>query len=563
MTTEKFDKAYQNTFMNGMHTLRQNEGNTDVKLQSGDTQIRCHRNVLAVATDYFEAMFRCGLEESTSATVPLIMEPEILTCMVDYMYTGEIELTVDNVESLFKAGDVFELDIIKEACQNFMLKQIEPVNCVGFYKFATLYRLDPLQKKAMQFILAEFKTVAFNAEFKALSCRELLEFIKNDDVNVEDEDIVFDAVLGWIRHDLDNRKTSMRTILEHVRLPYCTSNYLSQTKDVYDLLTPKCFEYLLEAMSFQLDPLHQQEIASCRTVPRTNFRKKSCLLVVGGLTLEGQNNVVVENNQCLYYKLDTNCWESQTTLPRLSGRLYNVCRVAGGMVLTGGVNWVAMDKCWLYDFAAKKWEVMPNLTTARYNHRSVSLGDSVYVLGGQGVDKQELTSVECLAMTLNQRQWLSMPEMPHAASSPAVGKHKNKIFVFGGTGSQNKALCYIQVFDTTRRQWSILSDMPEVCSYGAAVTLNDCIYVVGGHNRTCLKYDPALDDWTQLNRPSQDHGNAPAVVWRGSILVAGGGGAKPESYVIEQYNPLTNTWSEWSTTLDVKRECHCLFNVDL
>ena len=70
--------------------------------------------------------------------------------------------------------------------------------------------------------------------------------------------------------------------------------------------------------------------------------------------------------------------------------------------------------------------------------------------------------------------------------------------------------------------------MPEVCSYGAAVTLNDCIYVVGGHNRTYLKYDPELDNWTQLNRPNEGHGNAPAVVWRGSILVAGGERAKPE-----------------------------------
>ena len=74
-------------------------------VQSGDVQIRCHRIVLAVATDYFKAMFRCGLEESTLATVQLTMEPEILTSIVEYMYTGEIELTVDNVERLVKAGD--------------------------------------------------------------------------------------------------------------------------------------------------------------------------------------------------------------------------------------------------------------------------------------------------------------------------------------------------------------------------------------------------------------------------------------------------------------------------
>ena len=52
-----------------------------------------------------------------------------------------------------------------------------------------------------------------------------------------------------------------------------------------------------------------------------------------------------------------------------------------------------------------------------------------------------------------------------------------------------------------------------MCKVGAAVTLDDCIYVVGGHNSKCLKYDPALDNWTTLNRRKQSHGH--------SILVAG------------------------------------------
>ena len=67
-----------------------------------------------------------------------------------------------------------------------------------------------------------------------------------------------------------------------------------------------------------------------------------------------------------------------------------------------------------------------------------------------------------------------------------------------------------------------MSDMLVVCSIGAAVTVNDFIFVVGSFNRTCLKYDPALDNWTKLNRPSQGHDNAPAVVRHGFILVAEG-----------------------------------------
>ena len=153
--------------------------------------------------------------------------------------------------------------------------------------------------------------------------------------------------------------------------------------------------------------------------------------------------------------------------------------------------------------------------------------------------------------------------MPKAVFAPAVVTYSNKIFVFVGRYAQNKDLCCTHVFDTTRGQWSTLSHMSQVCSIGAAITMNDCIYVVGGYDRTSLKYDPATDSWTRLSRPSHNHCNAPAVVWRGSMLVAGGGGPKPESSVIEQYNPLTDTWSDWTTTLDVKMTGHCMLNVDL
>ena len=104
--------------------------------------------------------------------------------------------------------------------------------------------------------------------------------------------------------------------------------------------------------------------------------------------------------------------------------------------------------------------------------------------------------------------------------------------------------------------------MTEECKRSAAVSVNDSIYVVGGENRTCLKYDHTTDTWTQLSRPRQKHRNAPAVVWRGLILVAGGG-PEPLTSLIEQYDPLTDTWSDWKGELNVNLWCHGMFIVDL
>ena len=256
-TAETFvDKSYQNAFMKRMHKQRQSDKYTDVTLQSSNVDIRCHRNVLAAASDYLNAMFQCDVEDP----VQMDMKPEILTAIIDYIYTGEVELTADNVESLLKACDVLQLDTLKTACESFMLKHVDPANCFGFHKIAASYHLDELQQKARRMMRSEFKIVASTDEFKKLSCNELIEFIKEDEVNVASEDVVFDAVLGWIQHDLDNRKSCMETIIEHVRLPYCTSEYLENMRDKYDLLTPKCFKYLYEAVAFQLSLVHQPEM---------------------------------------------------------------------------------------------------------------------------------------------------------------------------------------------------------------------------------------------------------------------------------------------------------------
>lgn len=108
--------------------------------------------------------------------------------------------------------------------------------------------------------------------------------------------------------------------------------------------------------------------------------------------------------------------------------------------------------------------------------------------------------------------------------------------------------------------------MPEACNGCAAVALNNSIYVVGGNNPTCLRYDPSSDSWTKLTPPRRSHAETQAVVWHGCILLATSGAAL-STVGCEQYSPANDTWSDWTASLDVSvmnsMVCHSLFNVDL
>ncbi|KAI0211369.1 Kelch-like protein 2, partial [Lamellibrachia satsuma] len=217
---------YRNEFLDRMMKQRQNEKFTDVTLVSGDYRGTCHRSVLAAASPYFHTMFTSGLPDSESDTVKLNIDQATLKLVVDYIHSAEIKITVDNVQNLVESSDLLLLDDLKAECDQFMSNQVQLDNRLDMYKYASLYRLELLQRTARRLMAVDFMSVVSTSEFRELPCKELIEYISDDDVNVDTEDAVFEAVLNWVRHDLSERKSFLMKILEHVRLQFCTRSYL-------------------------------------------------------------------------------------------------------------------------------------------------------------------------------------------------------------------------------------------------------------------------------------------------------------------------------------------------
>ena len=294
-----------------------------------------------------------------------------------------------------------------------------------------------------------------------------------------------------------------------------------------------------------------------------NSRPKQHLLVVGGLTNKKGGEGNEDHNLCHYWAEESKCWQLLTQIPQSVDRLCDVCQLASDqLLLTGGQkSGVVKADCWLLDVVNKTWTQLPPLTTSRHFHRSVLLGDYVYVVGGKDVSKKVTGSVE--RFDLKQHQWSSLPDMPQPVFDPAAISYGHRVFVFGGRDADNKSLSCTQAYDTMSNKWLTLAATPTACVLGAVVSVNRFIYLVGGFSRSCLRYDPASDSWTGLSQPHQEHGNAPAVVWQGGILVSGCGGVKPESAAIEHYNPVTDEWTNWQTPLKEKLTTHRMFSVSL
>lgn len=91
-----------------------------------------------------------------------------------------------------------------------------------------------------------YPQICHEEEFLQLSAQQLISLIKKDELNVQDEKEVYNAVLKWVKYDEDNRHMKMECILSAVRCQFLPPKFLNDQMTNCDVIkkTPACKEYL-------------------------------------------------------------------------------------------------------------------------------------------------------------------------------------------------------------------------------------------------------------------------------------------------------------------------------
>ena len=56
-------------------------------------------------------------------------------------------------------------------------------------------------------------------EFLILPPEEVGKLLASDDLNIQNEEIIYSALIMWINHDIANRKKYLAKLMSHIRLP--------------------------------------------------------------------------------------------------------------------------------------------------------------------------------------------------------------------------------------------------------------------------------------------------------------------------------------------------------
>ena len=83
---------------------------------------------------------------------------------------------------------------------------------------------------------------------------------------------MYEAVISWVQHDISNREQTLSELLENVRFPLMTQDYLVQRVEEEQMIktSSRCKDFLIEAMKYHLLKTEQKAIFKTpRTLPRT------------------------------------------------------------------------------------------------------------------------------------------------------------------------------------------------------------------------------------------------------------------------------------------------------
>ncbi|NXN08824.1 KLHL4 protein, partial [Indicator maculatus] len=568
MNTNGSDEYFQSTnhaeqTFRKMESYLQQKQLCDVLLIAGDQKIPAHRLVLSAVSDYFAAMFTNDVREAKQEEIKMEgVDPDALKALVRYAYTGILELKEDTIESLLAAACLLQLSQVIEVCCNFLMKQLHPSNCLGICSFGDAQGCSELLKVAHTYTMEHFTEVIKNQEFLLLPANEIAKLLSSDDINVPDEEAIFQALMMWVRHDLQNRQRALGMLLSYIRLPLLPPQLLADLENspmfADDL---ECQKLLMEAMKYHLLPERRSMMQSPRTKPRKST--VGALYAVGGMDAT-KGTTTIEK-----YDLRTNSWVQIGTM---NGRRlqFGVAVIDNKLYIVGGRDGLKTSnivEC--FNPITKVWTVMPPMSTHRHGLGVAMLEGPMYAVGGHD-GWSYLNTVE--RWDPQARQWNYVASMSTPRSTVGVAALNSKLYAVGGRDGSS-CLKSMECFDPHTNKWSVCAPMSKRRGGVGVATYNGFLYAVGGHDAPasnhcsrlsdCVeRYDPKTDAWTTV-APLSVPRDAVGICPLGDRLYAVGG-YDGHTYLdtVESYDAQNNEWTE-EVPVNIGRAGACVVVVKL
>ena len=211
------------TFLKNLNEYLDSGTYCDLTLIVGCERFPCHRIILASSSPYFQALLTHTFKENNLNSIELRdIEPQIFSALLHYIYSGQIQLDENNVQELLIASDMFQLDEVAKFCCHYLSVSLNENNALDIWKIANELQCSTLKEEAEDYILTHFRSLIKLDLVKLFPHDLLSKIISNDDLIVDNEQQVLEAIIVWY---INNHRQSSEQLFDNIRFEYISKEH--------------------------------------------------------------------------------------------------------------------------------------------------------------------------------------------------------------------------------------------------------------------------------------------------------------------------------------------------
>ena len=499
----------------------------DVTVHVEGESIPANKLVLACYSKFFESMFLSRMKEQYQSKVEIHQfDGKVVKLLIDFMYSGKIDIDSDNVMDLIAVADFLQMEDVKQFCFEFLESIMTIDNCFEVVKICTMYHNASGLNTTYDFISKNFDELAQTDAIKTLSKDALMTFIGKIDFSKFHSSSVYKAIINWTQHE-ENRKADFAQLFLKLDLQQLSLQFLKViAKEPLVKSNPNCLNAIITTIFAKLEPEDSRNLSRIlcvnglgrksvfevysitentdRGYPQIpNKPHAHCLLRLNDFVycIGGYNEKEIKTNKVYRLNLtEANMQWKEIASMKNARSNFGAAVFRGGLVVNGSTDCTTE----FYNPEINEWKAIAPTIKRRTHNALVATDNALFTIGGANdLDTASAERLDDLDGPWKQVQSMNTPRFDFAAVFC-------KGFVYAIGGYSTKVKKTVERYDPSENVWTNVSSMNVERCFHAACVLQDKIYVVAGQNaagkvvKSIECYDPELDRWDIIGETKED-----------------------------------------------------------
>lgn len=147
------------------------------------------------------------------------IEEDALRDVLDFCYSGVIEINEGNVRDILQAATILQIDSLIDECSLYLENIMDLRNVFWITECAERNGMTKLLRSCIHKIRCSFDELIKRIEFVGLSPEVLEEVLADDFLETKLERVVALAAIGWIKHRINaGNSDGIAKVLRNIRL---------------------------------------------------------------------------------------------------------------------------------------------------------------------------------------------------------------------------------------------------------------------------------------------------------------------------------------------------------